>query len=92
MALNKGDIVLVQFPFSNLSQTKLRPALILAVSKTIDKITLSFISSQNAQSLTSTELIILILFKNYLLIFSYNNSLRLRTQCDGYKRLCAIKT
>ncbi|MEL6437975.1 MAG: type II toxin-antitoxin system PemK/MazF family toxin [Cyanobacteria bacterium J06621_8] len=55
MALNKGDIVLVRFPFSNLSQTKLRPALVLAVSRIIDEITLCFISSQNLQNLTYDE-------------------------------------
>jgi mRNA interferase MazF len=55
MALNKGDIVLVQFPFSDLSQTKLRPALVLAASKSINEITLCFISSQNIQSLSSDE-------------------------------------
>lgn len=34
MVLNKGDIVLVEFPFVNLSQTKLRPALVLWASTT----------------------------------------------------------
>ena len=29
MTLSKGDIVLTQFPFTDLSQTKLRPAVIL---------------------------------------------------------------
>lgn len=55
MALNRGDIVLVQFPFSDLSQTKLRPALVLAASRNIDEITLCFISSQKVQSLNYNE-------------------------------------
>lgn len=31
MTLQKGDIVLVQFPFADLSQAKLRPAVVLCV-------------------------------------------------------------
>ncbi len=46
MALNKGDIVLSQFPFTDLSQTKLRPAIVLYTLIIKNEVTLCFISSQ----------------------------------------------
>jgi mRNA interferase MazF len=55
MTLSKGDIVLAQFPFTDLSQTKLRPAVALWSSPTIDEVTICFISSQNVSNLTSDE-------------------------------------
>lgn len=39
MTLSKGDIVLTQFPFTDLSQTKLRPAVILWVDLPKNEIT-----------------------------------------------------
>ena len=59
MALTKGDLVLVQFPFTDLTQTKLRPALVLHANLNLDEITLCFISSQNINNLSSEEFAIL---------------------------------
>ncbi|PSB03693.1 type II toxin-antitoxin system PemK/MazF family toxin [Merismopedia glauca] len=53
--MNKGDIVLVPFPFTNLSQTKLRPAVILWADPTGNDVTLCFISSQSVESLYEGE-------------------------------------
>ncbi|MEB3174042.1 MAG: type II toxin-antitoxin system PemK/MazF family toxin [Cyanobacteriota bacterium] len=58
MPLVKGDIVLVPFPFTNLSQTKIRPAVVLWVDPQGQDITLCFISSQNLDRITSDELIL----------------------------------
>ena len=55
MLLNKGDIVLTQFPFTDLSQTKLRPAVVLSSDYPKDEISLCFISSQNINDLTPDE-------------------------------------
>ena len=44
MQPSKGDVVLLHFPFSDLSGEKLRPALVLAVHRS--EVTVAFISSQ----------------------------------------------
>ncbi|MDZ4785295.1 MAG: type II toxin-antitoxin system PemK/MazF family toxin [bacterium] len=56
--LEKGDIVLAQFPFTDLSQTKLRPTIVLWSSDTGQDITLCFISSQNTSNLYPDEFLI----------------------------------
>jgi mRNA interferase MazF len=56
--LAKGDVVLVPFPFTDLSQTKLRPAIVLYVQPEGEDITLCFISSQNLDRVSRDELII----------------------------------
>lgn len=58
MSLTKGDVVLVPFPFTNLSQTKLRPAVILWVDPQGRDITLCFVSSKNINQTTNDEILI----------------------------------
>lgn len=58
MALQKGDIVLVNFPFTDLSQAKLRPALVLSANEALNESVLCFITSQNTNQPTSEEFVI----------------------------------
>ena len=59
MVISKGDILLAQFPFTDLSQTKLRPAIVLHVSISKNEVTLCFISSQNLTQIENSEFLLL---------------------------------
>lgn len=54
----KGDIVLVNFPFTDLSQTKLRPAIILWVDHAGSDVVVCAITSQNTDRLKDGEFLI----------------------------------
>lgn len=53
--MNKGDIVLVEFPYTDFSGTKVRPALTLAVRD--DDVLIAFITSRN-DNVTEDDLLI----------------------------------
>jgi mRNA interferase MazF len=59
MVINKGDIILAQFPYTDLSQTKLRPAVVLQASFTRTEITICFISSQKVTQILDDEFALL---------------------------------
>ncbi|MEC4819789.1 MAG: type II toxin-antitoxin system PemK/MazF family toxin [Scytonema sp. PMC 1069.18] len=59
MSLKKGDVVLAPFPFTDLNQTKLRPAVVVWASSTgSNDATICFISSQNLTNLKPEEFLI----------------------------------
>ncbi|GAP96151.1 type II toxin-antitoxin system PemK/MazF family toxin [Leptolyngbya sp. NIES-2104] len=53
-----GDIVLVNFPFTDLSQTKLRPALVVWISPNGEDAVVCAITSQNLQTLQTDDFLI----------------------------------
>jgi mRNA interferase MazF len=57
--LTRGDIVLVLFPFTDLSATKRRPAVVLWADATQSDFALAFISSQNATVAQTNEVTLL---------------------------------
>lgn len=58
ISLQKGNIVLALFPFSDFSETKLRPAVILWASDTNQDVTICFITSQNIANVSSDEFLL----------------------------------
>lgn len=55
---NKGVIVLIPFPFTDLSAHKVRPALIISKKNIGDDLIVAFISSQLPERLSPTDIII----------------------------------
>ena len=53
--MNKGEIILITFPFTDLSGSKLRPALVLAADK--EDITVAFITT-NLQQVNNTDMLL----------------------------------
>jgi mRNA interferase MazF len=57
--LSRGDVVLVRFPYTDLSGTKRRPAIVLWADSTQTDFTLAFVSSQGLTSIVVGEALLL---------------------------------
>jgi mRNA interferase MazF len=58
MALKRGNIVLVPFPFTDLSSRKVRPAVIISPDPQGEDILLAFISSSPSDKLAATDFLL----------------------------------
>lgn len=56
--MSKGDIILIPFPFTDLSGQKIRPALVLYNEKKGEDCIVSFISSVQSQKLGKFEVLV----------------------------------
>ena len=57
-SLQKGDVILALFPFTDFSQTKLRPAIVLWTSITNQDVTICFITSQDINNVSVDEFLL----------------------------------
>lgn len=61
---HKGDIIIIPFPFSDLSEAKIRPAVVISNRPVDNEITVAFISSKNNSSKSKNNLFDISIKKN----------------------------
>lgn len=65
--ITRGDVVLVPFPFTDLSASKLRPAIVLWVDSSFADLTLAFVTSRQIVPVASTEVAVMPTHPEYAL-------------------------